>query len=178
MSSPFVLSGQNRAVVDGKLSTFDHFVPLLLQVFGIRWFEEGSLSIEFLSDIPNEAQVKAVVEYPSENGASDGDASGGMTINVWLVLDSTVVATGTASVGSSRITSKSDIYKHRKCLNTANLTFYCAGVDSHVFKLLEKVSSAVPLGVGQKSAPQVGGNFTQESSARKLTICIPSQRHR
>lgn len=111
----------------------------------IRWFEEGSLSIEFKCKISNDDHVKAFMEFPEVSSVfPDGDDSGGLTIKVWLAKsDSTVVATGTASVGSSRITR----------------------VESHVFRQLMKTreqhdSSVSILKVGQKGASTTSDFFT------------------
>lgn len=71
----------------------DQFPPLLLQAFGPRWFETGSLSLYFRNARTDGEEVQAFAERPAGDGADaqtrvSATAPGGL-----------LVAEGTASVG-------------------------------------------------------------------------------
>ena len=69
------------------------FPPLLLKVFGQRWFERGSLSIYYTYALVDGEQVRGVTGIPAE-GAKDVQAE------VWAETpDGHTVGRGTASVG-------------------------------------------------------------------------------
>jgi hypothetical protein len=70
----------------------DQFPPVLLEVFGDRWFETGSLSLAFRHATTSGEEVVALVE----------SAAAGEDVQVGARMeqpDGTVVAEGTASVG-------------------------------------------------------------------------------
>lgn len=71
----------------------DQFVPLLLEVFGQRWFETGSLSLYFRNATTDGDPVQAAAARPS--GQGDGRVPVRMT-----AYDGTLVADGTASIGN------------------------------------------------------------------------------
>jgi len=71
----------------------DQFAPLLLRVFGQRWFETGSLSLYFRHATMDGEPVQAFVESP---GVGETDPQ----IRSWATtVNDTVVAEGTTSVG-------------------------------------------------------------------------------
>ncbi len=70
------------------------FPPLLLQAFGDRWFERGTLSTYFLNATTDREAVRAYVKRPAA-GARDAQ------VDVWVLReDGMRVAEGTASVGN------------------------------------------------------------------------------
>lgn len=71
----------------------DQFPPLLVDTFGARWFESGSLSLEFKNATVHEEPVAVMVQAPQ----ADGDAQVEARIER---EDGLLVATGTASVGA------------------------------------------------------------------------------
>jgi hypothetical protein len=73
---------------------FEMLVPLLLKAFGPRWFERGTLSIDFKLATVDKEEVRGIVDAPSE-GATDAQVA--------VVMErptGEVVGLGTASVGS------------------------------------------------------------------------------
>jgi hypothetical protein len=74
----------------------DQFPPLLVEAFGQRWFETGSLSLQFKNATVEGEEVVAAIDAPS--GASDEQ------VNAWTealdAVDGALVAQGTASVGN------------------------------------------------------------------------------
>jgi hypothetical protein len=123
------------------------FVPLLLEAFGIRWFEEGSLSVELCCELREGDMVQPCIddaEFP------DGDSDGGMTLRVWAKRrsslnneseGSTLVVEGTAGVGNSQLTRK----------------------NSHMFANLSSVSSG-------GSEKQWGVKVGEETKAVKVLL--------
>jgi len=72
----------------------DQFPPLLLEAFGERWFETGSLSLYFRHATTDGEPVRAFLEHP-EHGGPDAQ------VRAWAVTqEDTLVADGTASVGN------------------------------------------------------------------------------
>ncbi|MEO6397439.1 MAG: hypothetical protein ABIP13_03115 [Tepidiformaceae bacterium] len=70
------------------------FPPLLLQAFGQRWFERGTLSTYFINATTDREAVQAFMTAPAA-GATDAQ------VDVWANRDDGMrVAEGTASVGS------------------------------------------------------------------------------
>jgi hypothetical protein len=70
------------------------FVPVLVEAFGTRWFEQGTLSLDFRSGTLHQEPVRAVVEEPSPQ-ATDTQ------VDARLERESgELVALGTASVGA------------------------------------------------------------------------------
>ena len=77
----------------------DQFPPLLLEAFGERWFETGSLSLYFRHATTDGEPVRAFLEHP-EHGGPDAQ------VRAWAVTqEDTLVADGTASVGNPAATS-------------------------------------------------------------------------
>ena len=77
----------------------DQFPPLLMRAFGDRWFETGCLSLYFRNATTDGDPVQAFVQAPSEPG---GDAQ----VRAWMTRpDGTLVADGTASIGTPDTTS-------------------------------------------------------------------------
>ena len=73
---------------------FEMLVPLLLKAFGQRWFERGTLSIDFKYATVDYEEVRGIMDMPPE-GAADAQVA--------LMMErptGEVVGTGTASVGS------------------------------------------------------------------------------
>jgi len=72
----------------------DQFPPLLLNAFGPRWFETGSLSLYFRHATTDGEPVQALVERPPDDGS---DAQ----VRAWATTtDEVLVADGTAAAGS------------------------------------------------------------------------------
>ena len=72
----------------------DQFVPLLLAVFGPKWFETGSLSLYFRTATSDDEPVQAFIEGPT--GARTDSQ-----VKAWMTEQAGgLVAEGTASVGS------------------------------------------------------------------------------
>jgi hypothetical protein len=75
----------------------DQFPPLLLQAFGQRWFETGSLSLYFRHATIDGEAVQAFVERPP-TGAHD------LQVRAWMATPADeghqVIAEGTAAVGN------------------------------------------------------------------------------
>jgi hypothetical protein len=72
----------------------DQFPPLLLEAFGNRWFETGSLSLYFRHATTDGEPVRAFLEKP-ERGDSDAQ------VRAWAVtVEDTLVAEGTAGAGN------------------------------------------------------------------------------
>lgn len=70
------------------------FVPLLLEAFGPRWFERGTLSMYYLNATTDREAVRAFLKQPPV-GAKDAQ------VEAWVQReDGMQVAQGTASVGS------------------------------------------------------------------------------
>ena len=72
----------------------DQFPPLLLEAFGERWFETGSLSLYFRHATTDGEPVRALLERPQ---ASERDVQ----VRAWATTtDDALVAEGTAGAGS------------------------------------------------------------------------------
>jgi hypothetical protein len=72
----------------------DQFPPLLLDAFGPRWFEDGSLSLYFRTATTDGEPVRALVERPPSDGS---DAQ----VRAWATTtEDVLVADGTAGAGS------------------------------------------------------------------------------
>jgi hypothetical protein len=70
------------------------FPPLLLEAFGQRWFEHGSLSMYFINATTDREPVRAFMRQPAR-GAADAQ------VDVWVERDDGMrVGEGSASVGS------------------------------------------------------------------------------
>ena len=72
----------------------DQFPPLLLEAFGERWFETGSLSLYFRHATTDGEPVQAFLERP-DRGESDAQ------VRAWATtVEDTLVAEGTAGAGN------------------------------------------------------------------------------
>jgi hypothetical protein len=72
----------------------DQFPPLLIEAFGPRWFETGSLSLYFRNATTDNEPVQAFIERPPA-GATD------VQVRAWATTSNEViVGEGTASVGN------------------------------------------------------------------------------
>jgi hypothetical protein len=72
------------------------FPPLLIKVFGQRWFEQGTLSMYYTFATTDREDVRAVLRLPPE-GAKD------VQVEAWVEMpDGHTVAKGTASVGNPK----------------------------------------------------------------------------
>ena len=72
----------------------DQFPPLLLDAFGERWFETGSLSLYFRHATTDGEPVQAFLERPAK-GESDAQ------VRAWaMTVEDTIVAEGTAGAGN------------------------------------------------------------------------------
>jgi hypothetical protein len=73
----------------------DQFPPLLIEAFGPRWFEQGSLSLYFTTATTDGEAVQAFAGQPPAGGAD-------VQVDVWMERDDRMrVAEGTAAVGDS-----------------------------------------------------------------------------
>jgi hypothetical protein len=91
---------------------FEMLVPLLLKAFGPRWFERGTLSIDF---------KYATVDYEEVRGILDAPPEGATDAQVAVLIErptGEVVGLGTASVGSPAA---------QTCLGAKDLSKYDAG---------------------------------------------------
>lgn len=76
----------------------DLFPPLMLEAFGGRWYERGTLSLLFLNATMDREPVRAYVREPK----GEGDQQ----VDVWITRDDGMeVAKGTASVGDPGATT-------------------------------------------------------------------------
>jgi hypothetical protein len=72
----------------------DQFPPLLIEAFGPRWFETGSLSLYFRNATTDNEPVQAFIERPPA-GAADAQ------VRTWATTgNDVIVGEGTASVGN------------------------------------------------------------------------------
>lgn len=79
----------------------DQFVPVLLDAFGSRWFESGSLSLAFRNATVSGEPVIAMVGTTAAQGSSPGDD---VAVPVRMERpDGELVAEGTAGVGAPRV---------------------------------------------------------------------------
>lgn len=75
------------------------FPPVLVEAFGKRWFERGSLSINFRNATMDREPVKALLDQPAA-GATDAQ------VRAWIERDDgMLVGEGTASVGDAAETT-------------------------------------------------------------------------
>lgn len=91
---------------------FEMLVPILLRAFGPRWFERGTLSIDFKYATVDREDVRGIIEMPAE-GAIDAQVA--------VLMErptGEVVGVGTASVGKPMA---------KTWLATKDLTKYARG---------------------------------------------------
>jgi hypothetical protein len=73
------------------------FPPLLIKVFGQRWFEQGTLSMYYTFATTDREDVRAVLRLPPEGAKTD------VQVEAWVEMpDGHTVAKGTASVGKPK----------------------------------------------------------------------------
>jgi len=85
--------GFKGGIVTGT-AHMDPFAPLLVDAFGQSWFETGSLSLYFRHGTVKGDPVQALIERPAGSGTDS-------QVRAWMIEpDGTVVAEGTASLGS------------------------------------------------------------------------------
>lgn len=90
--------GMRGGVVAGTVH-HDLFAPILLKMFGQRWFEQGTLSMFFLYALLQDEKVRAVVQLPPAN-AKD------VQVETWLESeDGHKVGEGTISIGNPGVKS-------------------------------------------------------------------------
>lgn len=70
------------------------FAPLMLKIFGDRWFEKGSVSMYYTFATTDREKVRAVVAQPPE-GVNDVQVEARVEM-----LDGKIVAKGTVSIGN------------------------------------------------------------------------------
>lgn len=103
----------------------NQFPPVLMQVFGFRWFEQGNLSLTFKNATVDFEEVQVFAEPKQDNDHQ---------IKVWMERnDGMLVALGTAAMGDH---SKSE-------LRTKDLR----PCDPSELKILRSVSPGMSLGV-------------------------------
>src|SRR4051794_7324934 len=68
-----------RAGPGGGSVPLDLFPPLLLEAFGNRWFERGSLSINFRNPTVDREPVRAYVRRPPAGMSEDG-----VQVEAWI----------------------------------------------------------------------------------------------
>ena len=85
----------------------DLLPPLLLEVFGERWYSQGSVSMDFKNPTVDREPTRAIVERPS----SAGDAQ----VRVWIEReDGMLVGEGTAAVGAPSAVSALRAIDHNR----------------------------------------------------------------
>jgi hypothetical protein len=90
--------GMRGGVVAGTVH-HDLFAPILLKMFGQRWFEQGTLSMFFMYALLQDEKLRAVVQIPPKN-AKDAQ------VEVWLESeDGHRVGEGTVSIGNPKVKS-------------------------------------------------------------------------
>jgi hypothetical protein len=100
---------------------FEMLVPLLLKAFGQRWFERGTLSIDFKHATVDYEEVRGIVDMPPE------DATDAQVDVVMERPTGEIVGIGTASVGSP---------PELTCLKAKDLSKY----DEGEYKALRGIS--------------------------------------
>jgi hypothetical protein len=86
----------------------DLFPPLLLDVFGQSWYEQGSLSVNFKNPTVDREPTQAFVARP---GTPDADEQ----VRVWIERDDgMLVGEGTAAVGAPAATTELRSIEHNR----------------------------------------------------------------
>ncbi len=102
----------------------NQFVPVLLQVFGTKWFETGNLSLNFRNATVDEEPVQVFAEKPEDDASQT---------KVWMEReDGLLVCEGTAALGDHS----------QSLLRTKDLR----PCDPSELKILGKVSAGMSLG--------------------------------
>lgn len=125
------------------------FPPLIIEFFGQRWFEKGSLSLFYTYATLDREEVRAVIEMPPEGTSA-------MQVGAWVETpEGQTVAKGTLAIGEPKETS----YVRNVRLNNA------APEDLHILARLK---------VGEEVPPRENVIFTQEELDKVLeTITDP-----
>jgi len=105
--------GMRGGTVAGTVH-FDLFAPLLQQVFGKSWFEQGCLSMFFTYATIHDEEVRAVIDLPPA-GAQDVQVKGYVEMK-----DGRVVMEGTVAAGKPNVKSHLDLIEF-KDFNRADL---------------------------------------------------------
>jgi len=75
------------------------FAPLIIEFFGQRWFEKGSLSMFYTYATLDREEVRAVIEMPLKD-------AGDVQVNAWVETpEGQTVAKGTLAIGEPQETS-------------------------------------------------------------------------
>ncbi len=102
----------------------DQFPPLLLRVFGTRFFQDGALSLNFLNATTDRESVRVYAEEPTDLATQ---------IRVWMKRDDGLdVSEGTASVGDAG----------KSALRTRELR----ACDPSELRILRAIGRGTPLG--------------------------------
>ena len=89
--------GMRGGTVAGSIH-LDLFPPLLLDVFGQRWYDRGSVSVNFKNATVDREPTRAYVTRPAD--ADAGASPRDVQVRVWIEReDQLLVGEGTASVG-------------------------------------------------------------------------------
>mmetsp|Transcript_43215 Transcript_43215/g.84888 ORF Transcript_43215/g.84888 Transcript_43215/m.84888 type:complete len:353 (+) Transcript_43215:42-1100(+) len=142
---------------------FSQLAPLLLEAFGHRWFEEGSISVHFLKPVRHLEPVRAFAEIPR---------GGQSQIRIWMEKDDgggTRVFEGTASCGSRAGLAPSTIQRRIASLKTMPLT-----TELILMRLRPGERSARELGVGIDFGRRIGGLFPHTIEQKNRVITEPS----
>lgn len=105
----------------------EQFGDILVQAFGQRWFEQGSLSLYFLTPTAHREPVIAFLDLPAGPPVDNTQVVARMT-----TPDGTPVAEGTASVGSAHAPSALSSRDRRE-------------VDGSTLRMLQGVTAGMPL---------------------------------
>ena len=95
----------------------NQFPPVLMRVFGFRWFEQGNLSLNFKNATVDEEEVQVFAE-PLADGENQ--------VKVWMERnDGLLVAIGTAAMGDHSQSELQTIDQHAiplSCVSCATCT--------------------------------------------------------
>lgn len=98
--------GFSGAPIEGP-THFSQFDPLMVEIYGQKWFESGCISSHFLNMVVEGEEVRAFVELPE---------AGKKITNIWAEKrDGTPVLSGTASIGTAH--PESELDRRRAKLN-------------------------------------------------------------
>ena len=122
--------GFRGGTIAGSLH-MDQFVPVLLQAFGDRWLERGTLSMYFRNATTDGEPVRAIVSQPPD-GATDAQVTARMERDP----DDMLVMEGTASVGDPGTKTALDERDLRLC-------------DPSELRILREIAPGKDLSVGE-----------------------------
>lgn len=170
--------GMRGGTVAGSVH-LELFPPLLLEAFGQRWYERGSLSIQFLYATRDREEVRAVISVPPQ-GEKD------VQVEAWLETpDDQKVGEGTASVGDPEVLSA--LHARRLDAHEAEEPRMLAGLKAgdelpsrdvmitqeEVDRRLEIITD--PLDWYRGDSPWGGAIATPANMVRALTLALPSR---